>query len=167
MNVTTPDQLLLALMNHRKYTLKSFLMRRSLVVFDEIHAYDAETFGLIKSLVRHFHEHYESRFCIMSATFPNVLKDELSFLNASELLSPDRLQSEYRKRHRTRIEFENSTVLQIVRRILDEYVKGHKVLVVLNTVARAQNVFVQLSEILEQNGKCSHCRRNITSISIQ
>lgn len=33
MNVTTPDQLLLALMNHRKYTLKSFLMRRFLVVF--------------------------------------------------------------------------------------------------------------------------------------
>ena len=91
MNVTTPDQLLLALMNHRKYTLKSFLMRRSLVVFDEIHAYDAETFGLIKSLIRHFHDHYESRFCIMSATFPNVLKNELSFLNANGVLTPEML----------------------------------------------------------------------------
>jgi hypothetical protein len=33
--------------------LKSFLMKNSLVNFDEIHAYDSETFGLIKSLNIH------------------------------------------------------------------------------------------------------------------
>jgi CRISPR-associated endonuclease/helicase Cas3 len=62
------------------------------------------------------------------------------------------LNSEYGKRHRTTIEFTNSTVGHNLQRILGEYLKGRKVLIVLNTVARAQNIFVHLSEILEQNG---------------
>ena len=76
-NVTTPDQLILSMMNHGRYTLKSIMMRNSLVVFDEIHAYDAETFGLIKGLIKHLQKHYDARFCIMSAKFPKVLKREL------------------------------------------------------------------------------------------
>lgn len=151
MNVTTPDQLILALMNHRKYTLKSFLMQRSLVIFDEIHAYDAETFGLIKSLILHFHQHYESKFCIMSATFPNVLKRELSFLNSSELLSPAILESEYRKRKRTCIKFCYSTVRQNLNDVLKVYMSGKKTLIVMNTVSRAQGIFRELRDILEQN----------------
>jgi CRISPR-associated endonuclease/helicase Cas3 len=151
MNVTTPDQLILALMNHRKYTLKSFLMQKSLVVFDEIHAYDAETFGLIKSLIRHFHDYYESKFCIMSATFPNVLKAELSFLNSRELVSREILESEYRSRRRTRVEFTNSTVIQNLDKIWNQYLAGYKILIVMNTVGRAQNVFRALYDILEQN----------------
>ena len=65
------------MMNHGRYTLKSIMMRKSLVVFDEIHAYDAETFGLIKGLIKHLQKHYDARFCIMSAKFPKVLKREL------------------------------------------------------------------------------------------
>jgi CRISPR-associated endonuclease/helicase Cas3 len=151
MNVTTPDQLILALMNHRKYTLKSFLMQKSLVIFDEIHAYDAETFGLIKSLILHFHEHYESKFCIMSATFPNVLKMELSFLNASELVPPEILESEYSRRRRTRIEFSNLTIRQNLHEIFNHYASGRKTLIVVNTVGRAQDIYRQLRDILEQN----------------
>ena len=152
MNITTPDQLILALMNHRRYTLKSFLMRRSLVIFDEIHAYDSETFGLIKSLIRHFHDHYESKFCIMSATFPNVLKQELSFLNANELVSQEILESEYRKRQRTRIKYSKSTVKQNLDTILMQYVAGRKILVVVNTVGRAQDIFREAQKMMRQNG---------------
>ena len=47
-NVTTPDQILLSMMNHGRYPLKSFSFKKSLVILDEIHAYDAETFALIK-----------------------------------------------------------------------------------------------------------------------
>jgi CRISPR-associated endonuclease/helicase Cas3 len=34
-NVTTPDQLILVIMNHSRYTLKSFLMKNSIIIFDE------------------------------------------------------------------------------------------------------------------------------------
>ncbi|MDF0681933.1 MAG: hypothetical protein P0116_13325 [Candidatus Nitrosocosmicus sp.] len=44
LNVTTPDQLILALMNNGRYSLKSFMMKKNHIVLDEIHAYDSETF---------------------------------------------------------------------------------------------------------------------------
>lgn len=136
LNVTTPDQLILAMMNHGRYSLKSFLMKKSLIIFDEIHAYDSETFGLIKSLIKHLHNQYETKFCIMSATFPDVLKKELSFLNAQELIPKLVLESEYKRRKRTRIEFFDSLVNQNLETIIDYYRQGKKILVVMNTVRR-------------------------------
>ncbi len=67
------------MMNHGRYSLKSFLMKKSLVIFDEIHAYDSETFGIIKSLIRHLHDQYDAKFCIMSATFPVKGQDNSQF----------------------------------------------------------------------------------------
>ena len=149
-NITTPDQLLLAMMNHGRYALKSFMMRRSLVVFDEIHAYDAETFGLIKTLIKHLYCHYDCRFCVMSATFPNVLRNELAFLEAKELISHDDLKSEYSKRRRTRLEFHESTLHDNLETVLTSYHNGKRVLVVTNTVKRAQNIFLSLEKLMSE-----------------
>ena len=149
-NVTTPDQLLLAMMNHGRFTLKSFMMKKSLVIFDEIYAYDAETFGLIKSLIKHLHYNYDSRFCIMSATFPNVLKDELSFLNAKELIRQDTLRAEYLKRKRTRLEFYDSYIHENLEVVITNYSNGNKVLIVTNTVKRAQNIFLNLRRLMNE-----------------
>ena len=156
LNVTTPDQLILAMMNHGRYSLKSFLMKKSLVIFDEIHAYDSETFGLIKSLIKHLHDQYETKFCIMSATFPEVLKKELSFLNAQELIPKSILESEYKKRRRTRIEFSNSFVNQNLEAIIEYYKQGNKILVVMNTVRRAQQIFKFLQTLMRQNNYPLH-----------
>jgi CRISPR-associated endonuclease/helicase Cas3 len=160
LNVTTPDQLILAMMNHGRYSLKSFLMKKSLVIFDEIHAYDSETFGLIKSLIKHLHDHYETKFCIMSATFPEILKKELSFLNADELIHRSVLESEYKKRRRTRIEFSDSFIIKNLHKIIQFYKeeiytkKGKRkkrILIVMNTVRRAQQIFALLQTVMEQN----------------
>jgi CRISPR-associated endonuclease/helicase Cas3 len=149
-NVTTPDQLLLAMMNHGRYTLKSFMMRKSLVIIDEIHAYDAETFGLIKSLIRHLYNHCDSRFCIMSATFPTVLREELSFLDAKELIPKDTLRAEYSKRRRTRLEFHDSYIYKNLEAVITSYLNGNRVLVVTNTVRRAQNIFLTLRRLMNE-----------------
>jgi CRISPR-associated endonuclease/helicase Cas3 len=158
-NVTTPDQLILSMMNHGRYTLKSIMMKKSLVVFDEIHAYDAETFGLIKGLIKYLHKHYESKFCIMSATFPEVLKKELSFLKAKELIENKKdLTLEYKKRRRTRIEYNESYISQNLEQLISSYYpKGKekmkkKVLIVMNTVKRAQNTFIRLQNIFSTKG---------------
>ena len=153
-NVTTPDQLILSMMNHERYTLKSIMMKKSLVVFDEIHAYDAETFGLIKGLIKHLHKYYDSRFCIMSATFPKVLKRELSFLKAKKLIENKKdLTAEYKKRRRTRIEYNESYISQNLEQLISSYYeKGKKVLIVMNTVKRAQNIFILLQNIFCAKG---------------
>jgi CRISPR-associated endonuclease/helicase Cas3 len=156
LNITTPDQLILAMMNHGRYSLKSFMMKKSLVIFDEIHAYDSETFGLIKSLIKHLHDHYETKFCIMSATFPEKLKKELSFLNAQELIPESIVELEYKKRRRTRIEFSDSFINQNLNSIIKYYEQGKKILVVLNTVSRAQKIFNLLQSRMQQNNYQLH-----------
>jgi CRISPR-associated endonuclease/helicase Cas3 len=127
------------------------MMKNALIIFDEIHAYDSETFGLIKSLIKHLHDQYEAKFCIMSATFPEVLKKELSFLNAHELITKLVLEAEYKKRKRTTIKFSDSLVKQNLETIINYYRQGKKVLVVMNTVRRAQQTFKSLRSIMEQN----------------
>jgi CRISPR-associated endonuclease/helicase Cas3 len=123
-------------------------MRKSLIILDEIHAYDAETFGLIKGLIKRLHKHYDARFCIMSATFPKVLKRELSFLNAKELIEDRKvLAAEYSKRRRTRIEHNESYVSQNLQELISYYEIGKKVLIVMNTVKRAQNIFRIIQKI--------------------
>jgi len=156
-NVTTPDQLILSMMNHGRYTLKSFMMRKSLVVFDEIHAYDAETFGLIKGLIKYLQKHYDARFCIMSATFPKVLKKELlSFLDAKELIDDRKaLDAEYKKLRRTRIEYYEGYISQNLEELISCYYekdKKSKVLIVMNTVKRAQGIFRILQDLFRDRG---------------
>ena len=150
-NVTTPDQILLSMMNHGRYPLKSFSFRNALVILDEIHAYDAETFALIKTLIFHLHSRYDTQFCIMSATFPNVLKQELAFLNAQELIPQNELEEQYRSRKRTTFELYESEVIANLDEIVRLFNEGKKILVIMNTVRRAQLIFEQIQARLPNN----------------
>lgn len=150
-NVTTPDQLLLALMNYKKFTLKSFSMYNSLLIFDEIHTYDAETFAMIKFLLEYLHKYYDTRFCIMSATFPNALKSELAFLDAMELVSASDAKQYYESRRRTRFVYKDDLLKDNIPYIMEHIRKDHKVLIVVNTVKRAQEIYRVLKEEEKMN----------------
>jgi CRISPR-associated endonuclease/helicase Cas3 len=145
-NVTTPDQLLLCLMNYKKFTLKSFSLHNSLMILDEIHAYDAETFAMIKFLLYYLKQHYNAKFCLMSATFPNVLQNELGFLSAKELIPRDEIEKQYRTRIRTKIHFMEDILENHLDEVSSAVRSGKRVLVVLNTVKRAQDVYRILKE---------------------
>lgn len=145
-NVTTPDQLLLSLMNYKKFTLKSFSMYNSLIIFDEIHTYDAETFAMIKFLLKYLHRYYNTKFCIMSATFPTALKNELAFLHANELISPEDVKKYYESRRRTKLEYKDNLLKDSITEIVEEARRNKRVLVVVNTVKRAQTLYRKLKE---------------------
>lgn len=145
-NVTTPDQLLLALMNYKKFTLKAFSMYNSLLIFDEIHTYDAETFAMIKFLLQYLHKYYNAQFCIMSATFPNVLKKELNFLNANDLIPYNDVRRYYESRKRTKIEYVDKLLKDDFPSVVKYLREGKRVLIVMNTVKRAQDIYKRLKE---------------------
>lgn len=58
-NVTTPDQLMLSLMNYKKYTLKNYRFLKSTIIVDEIHSYDPETFFLLKYLLKYLFKKFK------------------------------------------------------------------------------------------------------------
>jgi len=144
LNVTTPDQLILTLMNYKRFTLKSYSLYKSLIILDEIHAYDAETFGLIRFLIEHLHKYYNCKFCIMSATFPNKLESELLFLNAYKLVK-DRVEEYYKSLRRTTIKYDDHTINDVIGDIIDS-AKHNKTIVVVNTVKRAQDLYRRIKQ---------------------
>jgi CRISPR-associated endonuclease/helicase Cas3 len=143
-NVTTPDQLILALLNHKRYTLKSLPFRDAAFIIDEIHCYDPETFALVKGMIRYLSKEYNAKFCVMSATFPSVLSRELGFLKAANLLDPNEIKQMYRERNRTTLEYADGTMESQLETL--KHTKA-KVLVVLNTVKLAQDTYRKVKEL--------------------
>lgn len=143
-NVTTPDQLMLALMNYKKYTLKNFRILNSTIIIDEVHSYDPETFFLLKYLLKYLSRN--SNICVMSATFPEKFKEELSFLNARELMSKNEIEKIYSSKRRTKPVFIRDYLPNYIEDVLKDYKNGKSILVVLNTVKRAQEFYKNILE---------------------
>lgn len=143
-NVTTPDQIILSLLNYKRYTLKSLPLQGSTIILDEIHAYDGETFALIKGMVRRLSQSLGAKFCIMSATFPKIFQRELSFLGPLSLIPPHHTQGEYESLRRTQYKYIEEPMMNHIDTILRQCLRPGTVLIVLNTVKRAQDVYREL-----------------------
>lgn len=148
-NVTTPDQLLLTFLNYKRYAVKEVKLMDSAFVFDEIHTYSPKTFYLIKHLLKHLKEEYQSPLCIMSATFPKFFEKELDFLDKKRILPREKIREEYSKLKRTKPIYRDENLQENLQEIVKDYKKGKKVLAVLNTVKRSQETYKSLEKIDE------------------
>ena len=154
--VLTPFQLLKALFGIRGFEMQMAEMSQGLFIFDEIHAYDPHTTALILTMIKKLRENYNAKFCIMTATMPQFLKDMIS--EALEQPRQVEMGAEERDqftRHRIRLFTGNihGAIPLIEERLMDK----QRVLVVCNTVQQAQNVFQELQSITE-NAKLLHSR---------
>jgi len=118
----------------------------SLFIFDEIHAYEPGRLAMILATIRHFAQTLHARFFVMTATMPSRLRRLL--LNilpepSSIQATPDTfLQSQ---RHRLDLLPQNLQSQEITARITQDAEKGLAVLVISNTVSRAQELAASLS----------------------
>ncbi len=140
LKVTTVYQLLNLFFGRKFFEVGLLELSDSLVVFDEIHAYDGHTMGLILVLLDCLNR-LGARVFIMTATLPRVLKDQLReaahIQPEKEIRLPaaDKLQSEARRQIIVRDDLiESEDVEQLIRAQLDE---GKRVAVVCNTVRKA------------------------------
>ena len=110
-------------------------------IFDEIHAYEPRRLGMITATMGFLASYYHARFLVMSATLPSPLQDalhqtlgELPHLRADEAI--------YRRYRRHRLYLQEGDLLDPdnLARIAQE-AQTRQVLVVCNTVARAQQVW--------------------------
>lgn len=121
----------------------------ALFIFDEIHAYEVKRLALILNTIRYLRQCFKSRFMIMSATFPTLIKSWLrEVLDDPIEVTADLDLFKQFQRHKLRLidgDLQDDVNLQ---RILDEASTGKSVLVVCNLVDRAQAVFSHLREAL-------------------
>ena len=144
--VGTVDQLLTTLFHSGRWSLKTFAAQDSAIVLDEVHSYDPYTTGLICKAIEQLAA-IGARFMIMSATFPNSLvKMFQSLLEKSapvEIVRDRELLQAARSRYQT-VDDDLLDHLQEIRNQID---KGKRVLVVVNTVARCQEIAQALEDV--------------------
>lgn len=117
----------------------------SLMIFDEIHAYEPSRLGMILATIRHMTRDLGVRALIMSATLPqrllHCLKDILP--GGNHIVAEPSI---FRKFLRHRVHLLDGDLLDsaTVERIRADAAKGKAVLVVATTVGRAQQIYRQL-----------------------
>lgn len=147
--VGTVDQLLTAGFNAGRWTLKEANASNSVIIIDEIHAYDGWTMGLIISAIRHF-SLLGARFMLMSATMPQLLQQLFSReLENATIIKEDSLLNARRSKYFVVDDLIDSSLKDIEKAVLD----GKRVLVVVNTVKLSQNLAQRLSSL---NPVCYH-----------
>ena len=142
LKVVTPFQILKHAFGVKGFEIGLSELAGSILVFDEIHAYDAETFARICVLLEWLTKHLGVRVMIMTATLPQFLKERLKQVlrNSSEAtVAPDFIKK--LRRHRLKIHEGNiDDQLPMMRAELTSN-PHRKVMVVCNTVAAAQRIY--------------------------
>jgi CRISPR-associated endonuclease/helicase Cas3 len=86
MSVATIDQILMGVLGVRHQFVRSFGTRKSVLILDEIHSFDAYMVGLIEQVLKGQHQAFSS-VILLSATLPNTLKEKLIQTYNGESLS--------------------------------------------------------------------------------
>lgn len=160
MGVGTVDQALIGVLEARHRFVRLFALSDRLVVLDEVHAYDAYTGGLIERLVGWLGA-LGSSVVLMSATLPAAQRDRLvqGWLGQTAVIPPARYpRAVVASRTAPPVSLSYAATVHRtvdVRECCDDTVAeiattaaraGAAVLVVCNTVARAQRRFTALRE---------------------
>jgi CRISPR-associated endonuclease/helicase Cas3 len=132
---------------------------KSLMIFDEIHAYEEVRLGMILATIKHLTNDLGVRALIMSATMPQRLLQILQeVLPVGSHLSATQATFEQFRRHRVHLLDSDLLAPAILDRIRADASSGKAVLVVATTVARAQRIYRQLRVELNDRISLLHGR---------
>jgi len=157
LKVTTPFQVLKYFYSIKGFELGITELAGSILVFDEIHAYDVTTFARIVAMLEWMKNNLGMRVLVMTATLPTFMKQILSdVLEIQNKISAPKQLLENLVRHKIKIV--SGTIFDQLEKIRQCLRQGLKVLVVCNTVHNAQLVFSKLQD--EFPGILLHSRFN-------
>lgn len=140
--VATLDQLIYSFFNWGYWVLTGAASFNAKIIIDEVHIYDAYTFGLLLKVIEYIAP-YNTQFAVMSASLPEILKLELEkVLPNYELIKEEKFDN--KQRHK--VEVRDCLIEQCTRDIICDFEAKKNVLVVCNTIAKAREIFDLLDE---------------------
>lgn len=150
--VASPYQLLKAAYRLPGYEAALLELEGALIILDEIHAYDPYRTGLILGFMAYLRQRYGCRFCVMSATLPPVLLPHLEgLLGPLACIRAAPADVDRLRRHRLHLR-DGDLLPGGLEPIRQAARAGQAVLVCLNTVNRAQQVYQALAADLRPEG---------------
>jgi|LSQX01.1.fsa_nt_gb CRISPR-associated endonuclease/helicase Cas3 len=150
LKVVTPFQLLKHLFGLKGYEQGFLEMTGAYLIFDEIHAYNPETFAQIKILLELLINKFQAKVMIMTATMPQFFLKELEqSIGAFDRVTANAQLYEYFKRHK--VILKEGLLSNSLDEIKTKLKEGKKVLVVCNTVKSSQKVYKELKTAIGNN----------------
>ncbi|KAF5086794.1 CRISPR-associated helicase Cas3' [Methanobacterium aggregans] len=141
--VLTPFQILKAFFGAKGFEMQLSEMTNGLFILDEIHAYDAHTTSLILEILKILKNNYNADLFVMSATLPSFIKN--LFKEHLDISTDIKMEKEeLHKFTRHEVDVIDGNIMDNIDLILEDLENGKKVLIVCNTVLRAQEVFEEL-----------------------
>ena len=138
--ILTPFQIIKYFFGVKGFEMGLSELSNSLIILDEIHAYDAHTTSLFLEILKILKNEYGVSIFIMSATLPSFLfkifSQELGITNLISLTS-----SELDKFTRHKVNILDGSIEDYFDDILQDIENNKKVLIVCNTVKKSQSVF--------------------------
>ena len=137
--ICTIDTVLSLMKNGRKSILSFPSIATGIFVFDEIHSFTDEMFQVMVSFINLFKN---TKFLLMSASLQPERKDLLKreFATLTDIESPHDLME--MKRYKFNTPRDNLSLAEDIK----QYSQNKKILVVVNTVGRAQTIYRDLKE---------------------
>jgi CRISPR-associated endonuclease/helicase Cas3 len=139
-SITTVDQFILTFLQLGKYYYKRPMFRKAGLVIDEVHLLNPIMLELITYFLEKYRQIYDFKVLFMSATLPECLKTYLvNALNLSENSFLD-FSNGYKTKRRVQFEYNEYDLEDAVDKVITEFNKGKRVLVLLNIVDKAVKV---------------------------
>ncbi len=149
--VTTLDQLLLAFLGIDRYPVKEAAVYNSCIILDEPQLYSPLMLFLFAEFIKDYKDYLN--IAIMTATMPDFLKNRI----AEFFIEPfsDCKEAIFRRYNRYYLDIQylgesiknDQFKTKLINKITSLIEKGKKVIVILNTVEKAQNFFKLLPDI--------------------
>lgn len=141
--VLTPHQILMAFLGLKGWERSWCEYSGGLFVLDEVHAYQPQLLGLLLEMLRRLTHQLGAKICVMSATFPSLLRKRLQkCLGEAHLVSLEPQERDRYSRHRVQVR--PGSVQDQLPDVIARLREGQRVLVVLNTVRGAMEAFEAL-----------------------
>jgi len=154
--ILTPFQIMKAFFGSKGFEMQISEMTNGLFILDEIHAYDAHTTSLILEILKILKNDYNVDMLVMSATLPTFIKNLFKEnLGITTEIKMDKTELKEFTRHRVNIV--PGSIMDNLDLIHEDLENGVRVLIVCNTVLRAQEVFEELCDEIE-NSALLHSR---------
>lgn len=155
--ILTPFQLIKFFFGVKGFEMGLSELTNSLLILDEIHAYDARVTCLLLESLKILKSKFGVDIFIMSATLPSFLKNFFSKeLDISNFISLDSKELDSFTRHKVNII--NNCIENCCDKILNDINSGKKVLIVCNTVDKAQFIYEWFKENDVDNSALLHGR---------
>lgn len=146
--ITTIDQFLLTFFQIGKYHTKRIAFKNALLIIDEIHLFSELMLKYFIYFYKTYEKIYNFKLLVMSATLPEAL---VNFLKDSLGISSENYLNFVKGKNlplRVKIAFIDTDIVNAVDKILNEYNRGKRVLVIVNTVDKC----ISLAKKLEKLG---------------